>query len=296
MTRRRTFTRLLLVASLMVVGLVASTPPVAADFHLMKVEEVFAGTTSEANADFIELEMQAPDQGNVSDHPLQLFDATGARFDCPVAADVPNENVGDKILFATTQTETELGINADFTIPPMLDGSSGAACFASVDCVSWGSFTGTTPSPAGTPFPSGIPPDNSIERIGPDTNNSVDDFSVMMAQNADPNAGDLGSMTCQPFTGGPSGGGAFNLLGLKTKVRDRQAIIRGTIQPPVPGQRVKLTFFANGSPLREVGTRSATLNSSSRFKKRFKVPSDSTRCKVVVRFQDAKLGKKKFRC
>src|SRR5919108_671874 len=55
MTRRRTFTRLLLVASLMVVGLVASTPPVAADFHLMKVEEVFAGTTSEANADFIEL-------------------------------------------------------------------------------------------------------------------------------------------------------------------------------------------------------------------------------------------------
>jgi hypothetical protein len=38
------------------------------------------------------------------------------------------------------------------------------------------------------------------------------------------------------------------------------------------------------------------LNASSEFKKRFKVPSDSTRCKVVVRFKGAKLGQKKFRC
>jgi hypothetical protein len=296
MTRRHTLARLLLVGSLAAAGLVAMAPPAAADFHLMKVEEVFAGTPSVPNADFVELEMQAEGQGNVSGHPLHLFDASSARFDCSIPADVPDENLDDKILFATTQAETEFGINADFTIPAILDGSSGAVCFATtVDCVSWGGFTGTTTSPAGTPFPSGIPPDNSIERSGPDTNNSADDFTVV-TPNAMPNAGDLGSMTCQPFTGGGPGGSAFTLQNLKAKVKGGRATISGRIDPSAPGDRVKLTFFANGSPLRKIATKSATLNAESRFKKLFRVPSDSTRCKVVVRFKGSKLGQKKFRC
>jgi hypothetical protein len=153
MTRRRTLARLLVLGSLVSGGLVATSAPAAADFHLMKVKEVFAGTASGATADFVELEMQAPDQGNVSGHPLHLFDATGARFDCSLPVDVPNENTGNRILFATSAAEMALAIDADFVIPPMLDGTSGAACFAgTVDCVSWGSFGGTTPSPAGTPF------------------------------------------------------------------------------------------------------------------------------------------------
>jgi hypothetical protein len=56
------------------------------------------------------------------------------------------------------------------------------------------------------------------------------------------------------------------------------------------------SLFANGSALRKVATKTATLNVDSRFKKRFKVPSVSTRCKVVVRFQGAKLGQRKFKC
>jgi hypothetical protein len=294
MTLHRSAQTLVVLAVLTLVP-VATSSPAAADFHLMKVEEVFAGTTSEPNADFVELEMQAGGQGNVSGHPLHLFDASSARFDCSISADVPNEDLGDEILFATTQAETELGINADFTIPAMLDGSSGAVCFAmSVDCVSWGGFTGATPSPAGIPFPSGIPPDNSIERTG-DTNNSADDFTVV-TPNAIPNTGDLGSMTCQPFTGGGPGGGAFALQNLKAKVKSGRATISGKIEPPAPGETVRLTFFANGSPLRKVATKNATLNASSEFKKRFKVPSDSTRCKVVVRFKGSKLGQRKFKC
>jgi hypothetical protein len=291
---RRIAARLLAACSLAAAGLVASAGSAAADFHLMKVDEVFAGTGSDATADFVELEMVAEGQGNVSGHPLQLFDASGVRFDCDLPADVPNDNAGDEILFATAAAEATLPVNADFVIPPMLDGSSGAACFAGVDCVSWGSFGGTTPSPAGTPFPGGIPGGQSIDRVV-DTNNSAVDFTTV-APNPETNVGDLGSMTCQPFTGSGRGGGQSSLQGLKANVTGNRAVISGHILPPAPGKQVALTFFANGSPLRKIAKKSATLNADSRFKKSFRVPTGSTRCRVKVAFEGALLGKKTFRC
>jgi hypothetical protein len=293
MTRRRTLARLLILGSLVAGGLVAASSPAAADFHLMEVQEVFAGTASDATADFVELEMRAPDQGNVSGHPLHLFDATGARFDCSLPVDVPNENTGQRILFATSTAETALSIEADFVIPPMLGGASGAACFAgTVDCVSWGSFGGTTPSPAGTPFAGGIPPGQSIQRAT-DTNNSAPDFTPDATPDPEHNVGNLATLTCQPLTGG---GGGVSLNNLKTKLRGNRAIISGQIQPPNPGKQVRLTFFANGSPLRKIAKKSATLNADSKFKKKFGVPTDSTRCKVKVAFQGQAMGQKKFKC
>jgi hypothetical protein len=179
--------------------------------------------------------------------------------------------------------------------------SGGAGCFQNLDCVSWGPFSGSTTSPAGTPEPGGIPLDQSIHRqfaapLDPadDSNDSATDFQPGLP---DPNANggpNLGAATCQ--TGGGPGGGAFSLSNLKAKVKGGRATITGKVNPPAPGDQVKLTFFANGSPLRKVATKSATLNTSSEFKKRFKVPSDSTRCKVMVRFKGPKLGQKKFRC
>jgi len=91
-------------------------------------------------------------------------------------------------------------------------------------------------------------------------------------------------------------GAAYNLQGLKAKVKSGRARIRGSIHPSASGQKVKVTFFANGSALRKVAAKDATLGVSSGFRKRFKVPSDATRCKVVVRFKGATLGQKKFRC
>jgi hypothetical protein len=290
---RRIAARLLIAVSLVTGGLVATAPAALADFHLMRVDEVFTGTGSDANADFVELEMQAVGQGNVSGHPLQLFDAGGAQFDCDLPVDVPNENVGGRILFATAAAEAAVPVNADFVIPPMLDGSSGAACFAGVDCVSWGSFSGTTPSPAGTPFAGGIPGGESIERGG-DTDNSAVDFTTA-APNPQNNVGGLGSMTCQPFTGSGGAGQSF-LQGLKAKVRGNRAVVSGKILPPAPGRRVVLTFFANGSPLRKIAKKSATLNADSRFKKSFGVPADATRCRIKVAFEGAPMGKKTFRC
>jgi hypothetical protein len=292
----RTLGRILIAASLIAAGLVVSTGPAAADFHLMRVDEVFTGTASDASTDFVELEMQAALQGNVSSHPLQLFDASGARFDCPLPADVPNQNDGDEILFATAAADAAFPVAPDFVIPAMLDGASGAVCFAGVDCASWGSFTGTTPSPAGTPFAGGIPPGQSIDRTA-DTNNSAADF-VPNAPNPEANAGNLRTMTCQPFTGsgGGGGGGGASVKDLKAKVRGGRAVIIGRIDPPAPGDKVSLTFFANGSPLRKIAKKSATLDDQSRFRKAFRIPAESSRCKVKVRFRGAMVGQKGFRC
>jgi hypothetical protein len=289
----RAFGRIVVIASLVAAGTVISTGRAAADFHLMKVDEVVAGTASDASADFVELEMQAPGQGNVSGHPLQLFDATGARFGCTLPTDVLNQSTGDKILFATAAANAAFPITPDFVIPAMLDGTSGAACFAGVDCVSWGSFTGSTPSPAGTPFAGGIPPGQSIDRVA-DADHSATDFALS-APNPEVNAGGAVAMSCQPSTGA-GGGGAASLKDLRARVKAGRAIISGRIDPPAPGQRVKLTFSANGSPMRKVAARNATLNAESRFKKAFRVPADSTRCRIRVVFGGASVGKKTFRC
>ena len=86
------------------------------------------------------------------------------------------------------------------------------------------------------------------------------------------------------------------MTGYRAKVRGNKAVITGTIHPPNPGKQVKLTFFANGSPLRKIAKKSATLNADSKFKKKFGVPTASTRCKVKVAFQGQAVGQKKFKC
>jgi hypothetical protein len=297
MTLRRTLIRLLVATSLLSAGLVLISSPAAADFHLMKVDEVFAGTAAQPNADFVELRMDAPGQNIVGGHELYLYEASGTRHACTIPSNVPNAALNNRILFATALFP---GTTPDFIIPPLLAGGGGAVCFeTSIDCVSWGSFGGTTTHPSGTPFPGGIPPDQSIDRTPDtmDTGNSAADFDAVMpsAQN---NAGNLGSMTCQVAPGpGPGGGpGGASLRALKAKVSGNRAVITGRIEPPAPGERVSLTFFANGSPLRKIAKKNATLNSDSKFKKGFRVPGDSTRCKVQVKFRGANMGKKSFRC
>jgi hypothetical protein len=285
-----TIGRLLVVVSVVAGGLAGSASPAVAPFHLMEVQEVFAGTDSAAEADFVELEMLASGQNLVGGHVLRLYDASGTGADCTIPADVPNDANGDRILFATAQFESGFGIDADFTMPPLLHADGGAVCFEDIDCVTWGSFSGSTTSPAGTPFAGGINQGMSIDRVA-DTNQSADDFT-QIDPTAQPNAGSLGAASCQAAPGGAG----FALKGLKAKVKGGRATITGHIEPSAAGQKVKLVFFADGSPLRKVAAKSGTLNAESRFKKRFGVPSDSTRCKIAVRFLGSKLGRKRFRC
>jgi 4a-hydroxytetrahydrobiopterin dehydratase len=300
MTHGRTLARILVLASILAGSLVAASSPAQADFHLMKVQEVYAGSGTDPSADFVELRMDSAGQNRVGGHVLYLFGAPDVyggspRHECTIPANVPNAALDDRILFATSQFTATA---PDFTIPPLLDGSGGAVCFENIDCVSWGSFSGQTTNQAGTPLPGGISAGQSINRTG-DTNNSASDFTPGSPTAEANGGGNLGTMTCGGAPGpggGPGPGTGTSLKGLKTSLRGGRAIIRGQIDPPYPGKRVSLTFFANGSPLRKVAKANATLNPQSRFKKGFRVPAASTRCKVKVTFEGAPMAQKKFGC
>lgn len=99
--------------------------------------------------------------------------------------------------------------------------------------------------------------------------------------------------SCLP---GPSGGVPPHVKGLKAKVRGNKAIIRGQLLPPAPGDKVMLIFRAKGSPRTRVARKSDELNADSRFKKNFKIPSGSARCKVKVAYEGQRVGRKKFKC
>ncbi|HZB04068.1 MAG TPA: hypothetical protein VE737_07060 [Actinomycetota bacterium] len=306
--RKRPLGRLLAAASLVAAGLVASTGPASAVFHEMKVVEVFAATADDPNIEFVELQMFSPGQNSVGGHRLHFYGEpsypgeAAPRTDCTIPDDVGNGADNAHILFGTTEAQAAFG-TADFTMPPLLSGTGGAVCFENIDCVSWGSFAGATTSPSGMPEPGGIPSTQSLHRdlkgnttLEPadDTNDSATDFSPGPESATANGPSNLGTLTCQ--AGGSAGAGGYRVANLRARVTRDRAIITGRIEPPAAGHRVKLTFLANGSPLRKIARKSATLNADSRFKKSFRVPTNSTRCRVKVAFEGAPMGKKTFRC
>jgi hypothetical protein len=301
----------LIILSVVAAGLVAAATPAEANFHFMKVREVFAGTTASADADFVELQMYTSGQDQVQNHNLTLYSATGTPTVFTIPDDVANDQNQSTILIATGAAETQLAFQADFdTMPAALGGAGGAVCFENIDCVSWGTFTGAVlPSAAGTPFPGGIPTDQSIERKitagcatllenGDDTNDSANDFQAV-PPDPEPNSQPPNETAC----GGGGGGGvqqggdpAVTVQGLKTKKPGAKAVITGRIDPPDPGGNVKVTLFAKGSPFTKVGKKKDGLNSESRFKVKIGVPADAKKCKVTVAYRGSIEATKKFKC
>lgn len=165
----------------------AFATPASADHHQMKVREVFTG--ADVNDDYVELQMYSSAENFVGGHNLQSFDATGTLVD-------NFEFPGDAATGGSQRTilvgDTEAAGTPDFT-DEMLDNSGlgGAVCFVSdtfgaIDCVSWGSFSGSLPSPAGTPA-GALGPTTALRRqitpgcntlleAGDDTNDSATDF------------------------------------------------------------------------------------------------------------------------
>jgi hypothetical protein len=101
---------------------------------------------------------------------------------------------------------------------------------------------------------------------------------------------------CPTLTKGPS-----LIKKIKARVSGGKATVRGQVLPAIEGGKVLLTLLGNGSPMKRVARKKDTLDSQGKFRKRFGVPSDSTRCMVKVNFKgDAghfpSTGKKRFRC
>ncbi len=182
-------------ASIALVSLALWAPVASATFHLMEIREVYPGSVASANSEYVELQMYAADQNHVGGHVLRTYNATGGLVQSNVfLSDVADGADQSTIVMATPEAEAQFGIVADGALSPsgQLDPAGGAVCWAeSIDCVSWGNFSGSLPSPAGSPAASsGIPDGMALRRtIAPgcptlleptdDRDNSAADFSAV---------------------------------------------------------------------------------------------------------------------
>lgn len=202
--------------------------PAFATFHLMQVREVYPGSAASPEAEYVELQMWRSGQNLVGGHVLRSYDAAGnvvgtSTFPSNVA-DGENQST---LLLATPQAEAQFGVAADASLSPagQLSPASGAVCWEAIDCVSWGGFGGTLPSPAGTPaagsgIPDGMALRRSITRGCPtaldpedDRDNSAADFAVVFPSprpNSVPptespcaSPGSVGGSAPQPGQGAP---------------------------------------------------------------------------------------------
>lgn len=191
MTRARSAA---LAAALACAALALTAPAASATFHLMLIREVYPGSAANPNAEYVELQMYSPGQTLLAGHVIRTYSASGSIVgEDAFGADVANGANQSTIVMATPEAEAQFGIAADGTLSPsgQLDPAGGAVCWQSIDCVSWGSFSGTLPSPAGRPAaPLGIPDGMALRRtIAPncptlleaadDSNDSATDFSTV---------------------------------------------------------------------------------------------------------------------
>jgi hypothetical protein len=303
--------RVVLIATLLAGGVSMTATSARADFHLMKIREVLPGASGNSQEEFVELQMYSSGQTNISGHDLILYGPTGSVTETfSITSDVSNGTNQATILFASS-TAVVGGQTPDYFIPgDDLSASAGAVCFDDIDCVSYGTFpAGNASDQDGGPgTPAAAPPagQSITRRIDPgcatllqdsdDTNNSATDFQVTSTPTPRNNSTAPTETACAGGGGGGQGDPNVAVNNLKTKTPGNKAIISGQIVPADPGGKVKLTLFANGSPLRKIAKKADTLDADSKFKKKFRVPSDSTRCKVTVKYNGQEEEKKKFRC
>ncbi len=174
--------------------LLVVAPAAQATFHLVSIREVHPGSAAAPQSSYVELQMYSGGQNLVKNHGMTLYDATGGLLGTfSFGANLPGEGANQQTILVGDD-----GVQAAFGVTPDLVNSGfnisvagGAACWAeSIDCVSWGDFTGSTPSPAGAPANgSGIPDGMAIRRKitggtcsnlldgADDTNDSAADFA-----------------------------------------------------------------------------------------------------------------------
>ncbi len=200
-----------ILAGLSVGVLLAFAAPAFASFHLMKIREVFPGTTAAPDAEYVMLQMYSGGQNQLAGHHLEFFDASGASLGQVVfGSAVANGSNQSFVLIATSAAQTLFGVVPDFVMTEQMDPAGGMVCFEAIDCVSWGSYAGSSasPSPSGTPFGpnGGIVPGHAIRRDishgnssllqdADDSDDSLTDFACVATATPTNNAGASGSYT-----------------------------------------------------------------------------------------------------
>jgi hypothetical protein len=175
-----------------VAGLLLAAAPSRADFHLMSIREVYPGA---ANDSYVMLQMYSPGQTNLNGHQIAVYGSTGSPITTfTFSGGVANGQSQRTVLVADD------GYAAGFPSDPAPDrthaalnvpAAGGAICFVSVDCVSWGNFSGSVNPPPGFPaMPGGVAPGSALRRsiaggscsnqldAADDTNDSEEDFTA----------------------------------------------------------------------------------------------------------------------
>jgi hypothetical protein len=213
-----------------------------ATFHEISIREVYAGSDAAKESEYVELQMWSPGQNFVGGHILRTYSAGGVPSTDTFAGDVPNGANQSTILLATPAAEAEFGLVGDAGLAAgALDPAGGAVCWEALDCVSWGSFTGSLPSPAGTPAPA-IPSGMALRRTiaplcptaleaGDDHDNSAADFSAVFPSPR-PNSVAPSERVCGGTGGGFFGGGGGGGTGGQKKGAPRTTL-RGR-----PGKKI----------------------------------------------------------
>ncbi len=209
-------------AALTALALIAA-PAAQATFHLMQVREVYPGSVLAPEAEYVELQMYAGGQNHVKGHKLRTYDASGAVTGTSTfASDVPNGADQSTIVLATAAAASQFGFTADTSLasPGALSPTGGAVCWEELDCVSWGSFSGSLPSPAGAPASAGGIPDGMALRrtiargcstaLDPpdDSNSSAADLSPASPQPRPNSVAPTEQLCLSSGGGGGSGGGS----------------------------------------------------------------------------------------
>ena len=191
-------------------------PVASAAQHLISVREVYPGSVAEPGAEFVELQLYAGGQQFVGGHEVRVYDQTGSVTGTySFTAAVANGQSQRSILIATAAAQTQFGVSADLiAAAPGMSPAGGAACWDSFDCVSWGSFSGSLPSPAGSAagaIPDGSSLVRSITRAGSqtsldgsdDSNSSAADFAACSTPSPRNNSAAPGPQPCDGAGGGP---------------------------------------------------------------------------------------------
>jgi len=206
----------LFVLTAALVAVLAAAPAAQATFHLIKVREVYAGSSNDS---YVELQMYAAGETFLTNHAMTVYDASGSLVhSAKFTSGVANGQNQATVLIGDTGVQSKFGVAPDLVDAELaIPAAGGAACWNAggipADCVAWGNFSGSsalqtaTGTTVGSPAsPGGITAGKAIRRtIQPgcstlledsdDTNDSATDFAEVTPAPRD-NASPIVETTC----------------------------------------------------------------------------------------------------
>ena len=208
---RRRLARTAAVLGVTGAAMLASAGSAGATFHDIQIRSIFRGPVD--GTGFVELQMFSDGQNFVGGHTLRLYSPNGTT-NTPFTIPINVANGGSQRMILIRDAATLQP--ADFTFAGFgatLQGlaGGGALCWDTVDCVSWGTFSGPglLPSLTGTPINGGLSTNQVHVRditrgcttaldIGDDTNNSATDFGFAVGYQTRTNASTPTEVICPP--------------------------------------------------------------------------------------------------